>query len=145
MKFEDGTSAMLKKEEAEEYAQRTGKIISFDASKRPQFKTMVKDGFSSGYNPALGQSFGGPREYAKYLARNKLEEMGKTKPELTAPKTPHFNKEDLEEIIRNTDAKIDGVMVDKLIKDGPAGFVEAAEDLENVPQGGFISEYGEFK
>jgi len=133
---------MLRKEEAEEFAKNNGKVIQFDASKRPQFKKMIDDGFKPGWNYGAGKYFGGPREKAKYLAKHGMEEMGREKPELKGPVTNAFDHETIEEIIRNTDAKIDGVMIDHLVKNGPSlDFQEAPEDLENVPAGGYVSEY----
>lgn len=141
-KFEDGSEKMLKADEAQAYADQKGLKISFDSTKRPQFKKMVKDGFQPGRCYGTGQYFGGPREKAKWLSRNKMEEMGKERPKFAPPETKPFDPKTMEEIIRNTGAEIGGVMADKLIKDGPIEFHEAPEDLERPQErGGFYEEY----
>ena len=134
--FSNGEKKLFKPEEAQKYADEKGLVIVLDASKRYQYRVMVKDGFQAGVCRGTGQYFGGPREKAKWLARNGMEEMGKEKIPLRAPEPKIFDEKSLGEMIQATGAEIGGVMAEKLIKDGPVPFIEHPEDLERPTEVG---------
>ena len=137
--FSNGEKKLLKEGEAQAYAEEKGLVITLDASKRYQYRTMIKDGFQPGFCYGTGKYFGGPREKAKWLARNGMEEMGKEKVPFKAPEKKIFTDESLGEIIQETGAEIGGVMAEKLIKEGPIPFIEHPEDLERPTEtGGYV-------
>jgi hypothetical protein len=134
--FSNGEKKLFKQDDAQKYADEKGILITMDASKRHQYRVMTKDGFQPGFCYGTGKYFGGPREKAKWLARNRMEEMGKEKIPCREKEAKIFTEDSLAGMIKETGAKIDGVMADHLIKKGPVDFVEAPEDMERPTESG---------
>ncbi len=125
--FSNGEKRCMQKKEAEKYAQDNDFTILLDTSTRDTYKTMVRDGFKAGYCPGTGQVFGGPREKAKYLNRNGLEEMGREKRKIEDLKTDYFTDTDIKEIV-DCGADLSGEAINHLKKEGPIAFQDIIEE-----------------
>ena len=123
--FGNGYSTYLTAEEADEYAKKNKtKIIRDDCEReKNSFFRMVKDGFKSGWNPALGLYVRGKKHFGEILREKGLTEIGKEKvsQKFTGSLNP-INDEVLKEAIGEFGADISGQEAEAL-KKGEIGSV----------------------
>lgn len=112
-RFSDGHEKWMNPIEAREYVAKNNVEIERDGYRKYATASRVKkakdrDGFQSGYNPALGEYVRGPRHHSQLLKEKGLVEMGKEKRDIERTIDDKYTDEDLRGISEIVGGLTDG-------------------------------------
>jgi hypothetical protein len=75
--FSNGETEFLSPQEAVDYCEKHNCNITYNGHRNARATVhKIRDGFQSGYNYALGEYVGGPRDYAQKIKEKGLIELG---------------------------------------------------------------------